>query len=305
MGQSWEDIADEVAPVGEQSAGLATGSRRGGPLPSIAHESNGSLWLPTPQVPRVVACPPCAADATLDDVLKGLAMQSTLHGTYYHVARVPLDYDASYAALPERLERVLAAEKFSVLSGAPLSKLLFLDIETTGLSSDNPLFLIGALWFDAQRAARLDLLLARDFQEERAVLAAYHARARGKIIITFNGKRFDWPYIEGRSRRAGLAYEQPAGHLDVLHLARRIWKNKVPNCRLQTLETFICGRARVDDIGSSRIPETYYTWLERQSTLGRGAPLLAPIVHHNVLDVLTMAELLCFAGEKRTWQNLA
>jgi hypothetical protein len=231
MGQSWEDIANEVAPVGEQSAGLATGSRRGGPLPAIAHESNGSLWLPTPQVPRVVVCPPCADDATLDDVLKGLVMQSTLHGTYYHVARVPLDYDESYAALPERLERVLAAEKFSVLSGAPLSKLLFLDIETTGLSSDNPLFLIGALWFDAQRAARLDLLLARDFHEERAVLAAYHARARGKIIITFNGKRFDWPYIEGRSRRAGLAYEQPAGHLDVLHLARRIWKNKVPNCR--------------------------------------------------------------------------
>jgi uncharacterized protein YprB with RNaseH-like and TPR domain len=305
MSQSWEDIANEVAPADAAPAGLATGARRGGPLPNIAHDSDGSLWLPTPETPRVVPCPKFPDTAPLDEVLDGMPIHSTLYGSYYHMARTPRDYDSTYQELTERMKGVLAGERFPALSGLALSQLLFLDIETLGLSSDNPLFLIGLLWFDAEQQPKLDLLLARNFEEERAVLVAYHARARGKTLVTFNGKRFDWPYIEGRTRRHDLKYQAPDGHLDVLHLARRTWRNKVPNCRLQTLETFICGRARVDDIGSSRIPDTYERWLERQSTLGRGAPLLAPIVHHNALDVLTMAELLCFASEKRTWKDLS
>jgi uncharacterized protein YprB with RNaseH-like and TPR domain len=304
MSQSWEDIANEVVPADAASGGLATGARRGPSIAALPHESSGSLWLPTPDVPRVVPCRRFPDSASLAQVLEGFPVQSTLHGSYYHMARTALDYDEVYATLPGRLQSVLERERFPELSGGALSQLLFMDIETTGLSSGTPLFLIGMLWFDVQKQAKLDLLLARNYDEEEAVLAAYHARARGKILITFNGKRFDWPFIEGRSRRFGLKFEAPKAHLDVLHLARRTWKNKVPNCRLQTLETFICGRARVDDIGSSHIPATYETWLERQSTLGRGATLLGPIVHHNALDVLTMAELLCFASEKRTWKDV-
>lgn len=309
MGQSWEEIADEIAPAEAPVRGLATGARRG---PSIAYQASetdasGTGYLAAPPVPRCIAPPRLRPNASRDEVLGG-QLEKNAYGVCYHIARSPLEFDADYEALPQRLNAVLAAEHYAALSGAELSDLVFMDIETTGLSSGEPLFLIGALGFNVAQTPRLDLFLALDFEQEAAALSAYHALAGGKILVTFNGKGFDWPYVEGRSLRHRVRFRAPRAHLDMLHVARRTWKSRTPNCRLQTLETHVCGRARIDDIASARIPATYHQYLERQSldqsTLGRAAAMLSPILHHNALDVLTMAELLCFASEKRTWQDL-
>lgn len=309
MGQSWEEIADEIASAEAPTRGLATGARRG---PGIAYEASefdatGTGYLAAPLSPRSIAPPRLRPNASRDEVLGGHLIENK-YGVCYHIARAPSEFDADYQMLWPRLKSVVEAERFAALSGVLLSDLVFTDIETTGLSSGEPLFLIGALWFDESESARLDLFLALDLEQEAATLSAYHALSGGKTLVTFNGKGFDWPYIEGRSLRHRVPFRGPRAHLDVLHVARRAWKGRTPNCRLQTLETHICGRARIDDIASSRIPATYHRYLERQSldqsTLGRAASMLSPIVHHNALDVLTMAELLCFAAEKRTWQDL-
>lgn len=314
MGQSWEDIANEIAPAELQPRGLATGARRG---PGVAYppsetDATGTGWLSAPSEPRCIPAPRARPDALRDEVLGG-SLKANAYGSYYHMARSPLDFDAAYGTLPQRLEKVLKAERFAALSGTELQELVFVDIETTGLSSSAPLFLIGALWFDDNRQGKLDLFLALDVAQEASALCAYHALAEGKTLLTFNGKNFDWPYIEARSLRHRVRFGEPSAHVDVLHIARRAWKSRTPNCRLQTLETHICGRARIDDIPSSRIPATYENYLERrnreqstlspQSTLGRAAAMLSPIVHHNALDILTMAELLCLASEKRTWHD--
>ena len=300
MSGSWEDIANEVVPDGTASSGLATGARRGASLPSSVDEwASGDGFLSRPKTPRVVPCPQIGSQAKLDEVLNGQVQSVVGHGDYYQIEIAPLDWDAEYASLASRLKAVLAAEKFPRLSGVQLPELLFMDIETTGLSSSGPLFLIGCLWFErGVETPHLELFLARDYDEEGAVLAAFHRRARGKTLITFNGHAFDWPFIEGRSSRLGLQFSQPRGHMDLLFASRRTWRSKLPNCRLQTLESFICGRAREGDVPSSRIPATYERWLE-----GHGAHLLAPVAHHNALDVLTMAELLCFLGEGQTWRD--
>jgi len=282
MASSWEDIADEVVPRGARPGGLATGAGRGKKLSAA----------------RVVACPPCATSASLDEALSGTERECPQCGPYYHIKRPVSAFDAGFATLSARLRSALKKARFTALHDSKPDDLLFVDIETTGLSSSTPLFLIGTLGAGSvDEEPQMEFFLARDFDEERAVLNAFHQVARGKSLITFNGKSFDWPYIEGRSRRHRLRFEEPGAHLDLLHHARRVWKPGLPNCRLQTLETHLCGRAREGDVAGSRIPDQYHKFVEIHGSSKRGAHLLAPIVYHNALDILTMAELVCLDGE--------
>ncbi len=305
---SWEDIANEIAPAAAPVRGLATGAnRRAAQTPeSSAAQAH---FLAPPDAPLIVPVPVHPRDATLENTLPGREVLLAGHGAYYAIESEAENYAPSYQNLAARLEQVLAGGSIYRLRGAQLSDLLFMDIETTGLSSSGPLFLIGTLRFerDSKRdwRGKLEWFLSREPQEEKAALAAYHRVARGKHLLTFNGLRFDWPYIEGRSQRLGLTFSQPTEHFDTYYLFRKLWRDRIPNGRLQTMETFVCGRTRQDDIASGRIPQTYARWLQLRAS-GRGAHLLAPIAHHNALDVLTMAELLCYAGEKSTFhdQNL-
>jgi uncharacterized protein YprB with RNaseH-like and TPR domain len=116
--------------------------------------------------------------------------------------------------------------------------------------------------------------------------------------VTFNGKSFDWPYIEGRARGHRLGVSAPRAHFDMLHHARRTWKHSLPNCKLQTLELYLCGRTRIDDVPGSQIPRAYHEFVATHAEDGTGAHLMAPILHHNALDILTLSELVCIAGEE-------
>lgn len=303
---SWEDIANEIAPGGAGAGrrrGLATGAMRGPSLPDAGaaqgHGPNRHVtWWAEPEQPRVIPCPTPAPDAPLHLILNGLEHLCPEHGAHYRIVRAAAQYDAAFANLGARLHRVLERKMFPALSGARLEDLLFVDIETTGLSSAVPLFLIGALRLDGPHMQpQLELLLARDYPEERALLAAFHRLAAGRTLVTFNGKSFDWPYIEGRSLAHRLTFQQPRAHFDLLHHARRQWKHSLPNCKLQTLELYLCGRTRIDDVPGSQIPRTYHEFVATHAASGAGAHLMAPVLHHNALDILTMAELLCLAGE--------
>jgi uncharacterized protein YprB with RNaseH-like and TPR domain len=308
---SWEEIADEVAPLGAPPKSLATGAtRRAAPRPSAASEADddASGLMRAPLHPRVISCPPLEClngQATLESLLGGAEVRVAAHGAYASIVRSPQEYSPDFADLAERLERVLQKGKIRKLAGVPLADLLFLDIETAGTSSSAPLFLIGTLHFARGEEAlepRVEFFLAREREEEEAALAAFHRLARGKYLVTFNGRHFDWPYIAGRSSRHGLLWSEPDGHLDALFLARSMWRGATPNCRLVTLETFVCGRARVDDVPSNLVPRAYLSSLQQIDPVSR-ARTLAPVVHHNALDVLTTAELVVYAGEGRTWRD--
>lgn len=291
---SWEDLADEIAPINSSPRGLATGAFRGRKPSTIAPVK---VWLPEPQNPRAILGAHHSPEDLLHEALCGEEKFCEQNGLHYLLARNACDYDACFSELSTRLESVLRAGKFPTLANKTARDLLFVDIETTGLSSGQPLFLVGALRFDVE-PARLDLFLARDYPEEKALLAAFHQIARGKSLVTFNGKSFDWPYIEGRSRMYRLDFEQPPAHFDLLHHARRQWKHSLPNCKLQTLELYLCGRTRVDDVAGRDIPRTYHQFVREHAERGTGAHLMSPVLHHNALDILTMAELFCLAGEE-------
>jgi uncharacterized protein len=82
---------------------------------------------------------------------------------------------------------------------------LFLDIETTGLQTTDEITVIGA-W---QNGAYSHYV--RGVNLERFLEVA----GRAQLLITFNGRRFDWPVIE---RTFGCSL--PIPHIDLMHEAR-------------------------------------------------------------------------------------
>ncbi|MEI6521605.1 MAG: ribonuclease H-like domain-containing protein [bacterium] len=165
--------------------------------------------------------------------------------------------------------------------------ILFVDLETTGLAQ-TPLFLIGTLgWEDDDLVVRQ--YLARDYSEEAATIELFAEElARRTMLSSFNGKSFDIPYVRMRSIANGIKCEINHPHFDLLHECRRVWKGSLPNCKLQTLEQRVCGRpARVGDIPGRDIPMAYHSFVRTGD-----ATEIAQIMRHNLLDLLTLAELV-------------
>lgn len=229
----------------------------------------------------------------LDRILPGREFE-TGHGRCWLHER-PLEQWAGAAAglaagLAHRLAGPLPADLDSDPGGQAwrdrgLDAALFLDLETTGLSA-TPIFLAGLLSAEGGRMA-FRLYLARNYAEEPALVAALSAEvARRPIVVTFNGKSYDLPFLRERVGRLRLPALQPVAVLDMLHPSRRRWAGRLPDCRLQTLEWHLCGRRRAGDINGSDIPDAYHRFVRDQDP----RPLL-PVFQHNILDLQTLAEI--------------
>lgn len=162
----------------------------------------------------------------------------------------------------------------------------FVDIETLGLSG-LPVFLVGILQCK-NRGVDFAQLLARDVTEEAALLVETR-RALGAVetLATYNGTTFDLPYLQSRAIYHGLEWRFEGQHTDLLLPARRRFRGRLPNCSLQTLESFVLGREREEDIPSAYIPARYRTFVRSGD-----ARLLEVIVRHNQLDLLALAEIV-------------
>lgn len=176
---------------------------------------------------------------------------------------------------------------------------LFLDTETTGLAGGTGTyaFLVGIAWWDAG-GLQVEQLFLRDLDEEHSLLLELSERMKSRpVLVTFNGKSFDWPLLETRYRMTrAVPLFAPELHLDLLHPARQLWRLRLGSVRLKDLERQVLrdnGRtldwSRLDDIDSSLIPQMYFDYLRG----GRAEPL-AGIFHHNQMDLRGLAAL---AGE--------
>ncbi len=173
-------------------------------------------------------------------------------------------------------------------------KWLFLDTETTGLSGGTGTyaFLVGLAWWDAG-GLQVEQLFLRDFAEEHSILHEVAARlAERPVLVTFNGKTFDWPLLENRfTMTRAIAVPQLAAHLDLVHPARALWRPRLGSVRLVDLERYVLdprrlGWHRDDDVASTVIPQQYFDYL-------RGGPVepLVAILRHNQMDLRGLAAL--------------
>jgi hypothetical protein len=166
---------------------------------------------------------------------------------------------------------------------------LFLDTETTGLCGGTGTypFLVGIAWWDAG-GLEVEQFFMRDHSEEHSLLVALAERmAKRRVLVTFNGKSFDWPLLETRYRMTRtIRPPAPRAHLDFLHPARNLWRLRLGSVRLAELERHVLGWNRGADVMSELIPEIYFNFL-------RGGPPepLVPIFHHNQMDLRGLAAL--------------
>ncbi len=174
------------------------------------------------------------------------------------------------------------------------TKWLFLDTETTGLAGGTGTyaFLIGLGWWDAS-GLQIEQLFMRDFTEEYSILHELSTRVVERpVLVTFNGKSFDWPLLENRfTMTRSIAAPKLAAHLDLLHPARALWKLRLGCVRLVELERHVLdaprlGWHRENDVASALIPQFYFDYLRG----GPAAPL-AGVVRHNQMDLRGLAAL--------------
>jgi len=171
-----------------------------------------------------------------------------------------------------------------------LQDILFIDTETTGLAGGTGTvpFLIGVGCF-ADGGFWVHQFLMRDYNEETAVLDAFERMAqRFRAMATYNGKSFDLPLLETRfalnrkrTRLSGLP------HLDLLYMARRLWKRLLPDCSLSTVESGILGRMRALDVPGEQIPYIYFDFLR-----GIRIQRMEAVLAHNAEDLLSLALLI-------------
>ena len=162
----------------------------------------------------------------------------------------------------------------------------FMDIETKGLSNV-PIILIGVAEIKGDKIIASQYFL-RDYIEEPNIIEAYLSHLdEDSIHVTFNGKTFDVPFIKNRCRYNGIDADLDLPHLDLMYFAKSMWKEKLPNCQLQTIEKEIFGIEREDDVPGQYIPGYYDTYLSKNNI----GPVV-PIIEHNCQDIISLASFL-------------
>jgi hypothetical protein len=189
------------------------------------------------------------------------------------------------------VEIPLDRERLARLPGHPPpdAPLVCLDTETTGLATaaGTLAFLVGLARWDGSEFRQTQLLLP-DHADEPALLAEIETWVTPDAwLVSYNGRGFDWPLVEARYRMAGRAAPAHAGHLDLLPFVRRVFRHRMVDARLRTVEQQLLGVSRIGDVEGWEIPGIYLDVL-------RGGPVeaLAGVVIHNEKDVRSLGLLL-------------
>ncbi len=217
--------------------------------------------------------------------LLGAELRSTAHGR--HLAVIRRFPSPGLRAIGLRAQELLAPQSGSEV--ADPNRWLFLDTETTGLAGGTGTyaFLVGIGWCEGDSFV-VEQLFMRDHSEESSLLLDLSRRlAERRVLVTFNGKSFDWPLLETRYRMTRAAtILKPSAHLDLLHPARQLWRFRLKSVALAELERQVLQLERGPDIPSHTIPARYFDFL-------RGGPeeSIVEVFRHNQMDLLGLATL--------------
>ena len=169
-------------------------------------------------------------------------------------------------------------------------RVLYLDTETTGLMGAGTVaFEVGLGWQEGS-SFHVRQLVMRDYPEERFLLEEIvRVAERFDVICSFNGKTFDLPLLRNRfimNRIRTTCLDKP--HIDLLHIARRVWKLRLKHCNLTNLEEALLGIPRVDDLPGAQVPERFFSYLKTGDF-----HLLDDVLEHNEQDIVSLQNLLC------------
>lgn len=243
---------------------------------------------------RGLANLPSRPAVAIEDVTSG-RYYTTSHGRCFIVeesyagehrhGNLPL---SSYLALSP--EEIVRAVQDDALSHIDWKKACFIDTETTGLSggTGTMAFVVGIGFFEDEQF-QVQQYFLRDPGDEPAMVEALAERLpEFDVLVSFNGRAFDVPILENRFILARMP--PPTGamaHLDLLPLARSLWRYALPSCSLGTIEQEVLGvRREQADVPGGEIPYLYRDYLRTGD-----ARDMKRVLYHNVIDVLSMVTL--------------
>jgi hypothetical protein len=148
--------------------------------------------------------------------------------------------------------------------------------------------LIGCAFLEQDRFV-LRHFFAPDFPAEAQILrAAGDLMERFRCLVTFNGKSYDLPLLRTRFTLQRRSLDTARWmQVDLLHIARTLWRRSLPDCALTTLERRILGFRRCHDIPSQSIPQMFFEFIRHKNI-----ETLRGVFEHNAWDLLTSACLL-------------
>jgi len=236
------------------------------------------------------------AGASIQDVLAGRFIATRrgeafiyeeIYGTDYRHGLTPLESDAP-------LNLLAAWANDSRLMDMPLEAFAFLDTETSGMAGGTGTyaFLVGVGRFEPSASGRTFRLLQffmRDPSEEPALLEALaEFLAPCSVLVTYNGKAFDAPLLKTRYTLHDIPVPfEDYAHVDLLHLARRLWRDRLPSRTLKYIEENVLGAPRTsEEVPGYEIPWLYFDYLRT----GDAAPLKG-VFYHNAMDIVALAAL--------------
>lgn len=229
----------------------------------------------------------------IEEVIDGQILETPFGQTFIVETRYPVQYRQGFVNLEIKESLDILARWLNVpdLSSLGADEFIFMDIETSGLGGGTGTyaFLIGSGRFEGGYF-RLEQFFLRDPIEETAQLVALSEFVGSrKGIVTFNGKAFDIPMLQ--TRFAINSDESPfnsVAHIDLLHLARRLWRDRLPSRTLGKIEQHILGFIRTqEDVPGWMVPSLYFDYLRS----GDARPLKS-VFYHNSMDILSMVALL-------------
>lgn len=206
-------------------------------------------------------------------------------------ARVPVPGAAHALA---GLEQLVSRERRMACSAPPV----FFDLETTGFRESVP-FVVGIAALEDDVLCVRQLVLADPAGERsmwREAIAMLQSFGLGRApLVTYNGATFDRPIVALRLRRLGLWTDAVARafgalHVDLLPVARRLWRHRFADRRLSALERQLLLARREGDVGGAEVAAIGERWLAgpRTPELRRA---LDRVVLHNAFDLVGLAAL--------------
>jgi uncharacterized protein YprB with RNaseH-like and TPR domain len=219
---------------------------------------------------------------------------STEDGEIFLVEKTyPQEYRHGVQPLSRRPGLEIIRQYLGAVSGVDYSQIVFLDTETSGLAGGSGVFafMVGLGFFE-ETGFKVIQIFMRNPDEEPGLLTALDGFLNPfQTMVSFNGKSFDIPLLNTRyilnQRKSPLEAKL---HLDLLQLARKIWRDRLVNRSLGELEKEILAFTRQEeDVPGYLIPQLYFDYLKTGN-----ATSLRSIFYHNTIDIVSMAALFLF-----------